>query len=242
MVELLCLPGAAALHGQLPYLYLFFLIPLPQFQVGSDFDHLAGLASLAIIVDFTPLESWLEPRLYSCRSGRHTAIYPGGWQSCHLGSLPWCPPDGNKTVYQSRLVTRSQEFELALLSMGCHNGVGGREYRAVTHRHRWRPSRSLYFAFQGIRMDQLNQLSALVSRISAARSSLVLFWILVILSCQQMATLTWRLLPSSSASSRVMLGSVAPSSSAAAPRQLDARELLKLALFGKPEVQKWPSR
>ena len=86
-------------------------------------------------------------------------------------------------------------------------------------------------------MDQLNQLSALVSRISAARSSLVLFWILVILSCQQMATLTWRLLPSSGSSSRVMLDPVAPSSSAAAPRQLDARELLKLALFGKPEVQ-----
>ncbi len=87
-------------------------------------------------------------------------------------------------------------------------------------------------------MDQLNQLSALVRRMSAARSSLALFWILVILSCQQMATLTWRLLPSSDASGRVTLESIdAPSSTAQPARQLDARELLKLALFGKPEVK-----
>ncbi|MGL4205252.1 MAG: type II secretion system protein GspC [Aeromonadaceae bacterium] len=86
-------------------------------------------------------------------------------------------------------------------------------------------------------MDQLNHLSALVRKISATRSSLALFWILVILSCQQMATLTWRLLPTSASGSAVSLERIAPPSSAHSPRQLDARELLKLALFGKPEVK-----
>ena len=82
--------------------------------------------------------------------------------------------------------------------------------------------------------QQLARLSSLLGKIPASRSSLALFWLLVIFSCQQMAAITWQLLPAAPASSPVLLSSAA---AIEAVRPLDPRELLKLSLFGKQEVK-----
>ncbi|MBP8173723.1 MAG: type II secretion system protein GspC [Aeromonadaceae bacterium] len=82
--------------------------------------------------------------------------------------------------------------------------------------------------------QQLARLSSLLGKIPASRSSLALFWLLVIFGCQQMAAMTWQLLPAAPASSPVLLSSAA---AIEAVRPLDPRELLKLSLFGKPEVK-----
>ena len=83
--------------------------------------------------------------------------------------------------------------------------------------------------------QQLTRLATLVGRIPASRASLALFWLLIILICQQMAAMTWQLLPAAPVSMQNLLPP--PTSSSVANRPLDPRELLKLALFGKPEVK-----
>lgn len=83
--------------------------------------------------------------------------------------------------------------------------------------------------------QQLTRLATLVGRIPASRASLALFWLLIILVCQQMAAMTWQLLPAAPVSMQNLLPP--PTSPSVANRPLDPRELLKLALFGKPEVK-----
>lgn len=83
--------------------------------------------------------------------------------------------------------------------------------------------------------QQLTRLATLVGRIPASRASLVLFWLLIILACQQMAAITWNLLPTAPVSMQNLLPP--PSSASVVNRPLDPRELLKLALFGKPEIK-----
>ena len=83
--------------------------------------------------------------------------------------------------------------------------------------------------------QQLTRLATLVGRIPASRASLALFWLLIILVCQQMAAMTWQLLPAAPVSMQNLLPP--PTSPSVAYRPLDPRELLKLALFGKPEVK-----
>ena len=82
--------------------------------------------------------------------------------------------------------------------------------------------------------QQLTRLATLVGRIPVSRASLALFWLLIILVCQQMAAMTWQLLPAAPVSMQNLLPP--PTSPSLANRPLDPRELLKLALFGKPEV------
>ena len=83
--------------------------------------------------------------------------------------------------------------------------------------------------------QQLTRRATLVGRIPASRASLALFWLLIILACQQMAAMTWQLLPAAPVSMQNLLPP--PVSPSVANRPLDPRELLKLALFGKPEVK-----
>ena len=54
--------------------------------------------------------------------------------------------------------------------------------------------------------QQLTRLATLVGRIPASRASLALFWLLIILVCQQMAAMTWQLLPAAPVSMQNLLG------------------------------------
>lgn len=89
-------------------------------------------------------------------------------------------------------------------------------------------------------MEFRDRLVKWLAELPVSRVSQGTFWLLVILCCQQLATLTWQLVP-------VRPGPVLPlqpqmgSRPAVAANPLDVRSLLQLALFGKvPVVAKTP--
>lgn len=81
-------------------------------------------------------------------------------------------------------------------------------------------------------LDQ-DRLRKVLARLPATRFSQGIFFLLLILSCQQLATLTWQLLPGKELPRRIDW-TPPKASSAAATNPLDVRSLLAVALFGRP--------
>ena len=89
--------------------------------------------------------------------------------------------------------------------------------------------------FQDMGMELRDRLLKWLAVLPVSRVSQVTFWLLLILCCQQLATLTWQLVPLRSAP-LLPLRSQAGGNPQAADNSLDVRSLLQLALFGKAEV------
>lgn len=87
-------------------------------------------------------------------------------------------------------------------------------------------------------LDQ-ERLRKVLTQLPVARLSQGLFLLLLVLCCQQLATLTWQLMPAPAATRGISWKpSASPATANANP--LDVRDLLALALFGKavtPETQ-----
>ena len=89
--------------------------------------------------------------------------------------------------------------------------------------------------FQDMGMELRDRLLKWLAVLPVSRVSQVTFWLLLILCCQQLATLTWQLVPLRSAP----LLPLRPQSGAnpqTAGDALDVRSLIQLALFGKADV------
>jgi len=83
-------------------------------------------------------------------------------------------------------------------------------------------------------MEQYKSLLALFGRVSVARWSQISMWLLILLSTQQLAQLTWRWWPGLHDGATAVRLAPAPLAGDA-PQRLDLAPLQRLALFGKPE-------
>ena len=89
--------------------------------------------------------------------------------------------------------------------------------------------------FQDMGMELRDRLLKWLAVLPVSRVSQVTFWLLLILCCQQLATLTWQLVPLRAAPVlplRLQTGG----NPQAVENSLDVRSLLQLALFGKAAV------
>ncbi len=84
-------------------------------------------------------------------------------------------------------------------------------------------------------MELRDRLLKWLAVLPVSRVSQVTFWLLLILCCQQLATLTWQLVPMRSAPV-LPLRLQAGGNPQTAENTLDVRSLIQLALFGKADV------
>jgi len=95
----------------------------------------------------------------------------------------------------------------------------------------------LVLRHQGTGMEPRDRLVKWLTGLPISRISQGAFGILLILCCQQLATLTWQLLPAAKGPTQPLIRPTLTGSGAApAGNPLDVRSLLQLALFGKAEA------